>query len=394
MKEMVRLFIFTFVLIALSVFGLNNSVLAESPARHLITLYDRGTTRVFLTGATTVGDALKSQKIVLDKRDTVEPSVDAKLIASSYYVNIYRARPVVVVDGSIRIKTVSSHQTAQQIASDVGITIYDEDTTTLTPLTDLVNDGAGLELTIVRATPINLNLYSNETVIRTQAKTVGEMLKEKGITLRSSDRVSVPLTTAISSNMDIQVWREGAQTIAVDQPIPFAIRIIYDVNQPIGYRAIQTPGVLGNRSITYQVVIKDDVEISRVQIASIVTKNPAEQTEVIGLYNNGSGLTKAKGAQYWTDSKGVSHRETYYDLNMSAAMQSCGQGGYYTVRPDGAKADADGYVIVAADYAIYPKCSIVETSLGAAKVYDTGGFVARYPYGFDLATDWSTPDGI
>ena len=74
-------------------------------------------------------------------------------------------------------------------------------------------------------------------------------------------------------------------------------------------------------------------------------------------------------------------------------MQSCGQGGRYNVRPDGAKVDAQGYIIVAGNYARYPKCSIVETSLGLAKVYDTGGFVARFPDGFDLATDWSLPDG-
>jgi hypothetical protein len=75
-------------------------------------------------------------------------------------------------------------------------------------------------------------------------------------------------------------------------------------------------------------------------------------------------------------------------------MQSCGQGGRYLVRPDGAKVDDQGYIIVAANYSSYPKCSIVETSLGLAKVYDTGGFAARFPYGFDLATDWSTADGM
>jgi hypothetical protein len=140
--------------------------------------------------------------------------------------------------------------------------------------------------------------------------------------------------------------------------------------------------------------IKDGVEISRVELANIITRGPTEQTEVIGLYNDGSGLTKSKGAQYFTDSKGVSHRETYYDLNMSVVMQACGQGGHYSVRPDGAKVDNQGYIIVAANYSIYPRCSMIETSLGAGKVYDTGGFAARIPYGFDLATDWSTVDGL
>lgn len=381
-------------LIAVCAIGLGTAVHAQDEDSRLITVYDHGVTRVFLTKEKTLGKALQSENIELDRHDTVEPTVDQTLVASNYKVNIYRARPVVVVDGAIRIKTVSAYQTARQIAKDVGVTIYDEDTTTLTPLTDFVNDGAGLQLTIIRATPITLDLYGQKTKTRTQEKTVGEMLQQKNITLGKNDHVSLPDDTKISQGILVRIWREGAQTISVNQPIPFVSRIVYDADRPIGYRVIQGKGLVGSESTSYQVVVKDGTEVSRVEIANIVTRNPTRQTEVIGIHNDGSGLTKAKGAQHWTDSKGVSHRETYYDLNMSTAMQSCGQGGYYSVRPDGAKVDAQGYIIVAGNYSIYPKCSVVETSLGPAKVYDTGGFVSRYPTGFDIATDWSNPDGI
>ena len=394
---MVWRFILTPLAIIISVFVVgiaSSAVHAQDSDKRLITVYDRGTTKVFLTKDTTLAEALKDEHIDVDVHDAVEPALSSELLASNYKVNIYRARPVVVVDGATRIKTVSPYQSAQQIAKDVGITINPEDTTTLEPLTDFANDGAGLKLTITRAIPITLDLYGRRTEIRTQAKTVKAMLIEKQLMLGVNDRVSVPLSTPITAGMEIRIWREGKQTISQDEAVPYSSQIIYDADRPIGYRAIQTKGVAGNRSITYGLEIKEGVEISRVEIANIVTLNPVNQIEVIGIYNNGSGLTQGKGAQYWTDSKGVSHRETYYDLNMSVAMQSCGQGGYYTVRPDGAKVDAQGYIIVAANYALYPKCSMVETSLGPAKVYDTGGFVSRYPTGFDLATDWSTKDGI
>jgi len=392
---MVWRFILTLMLVVVSasIVGLGNSVLAKDEKGRLISVYDRGTTRVFLSKEKTLGEALKAENIELDARDTVEPSTKEVLVASSYKVNIYRARPVVVVDGAIRLKTVSPYQTAAQIAKDVGVTVYDEDITTLKPLTDFITDGAGLELTITRAKTVVLDLYGKKTEVRTQAKMVGDMLTEKNIILGDKGRVSVSRETPISQGMNVRIWREGVQTVSIDQDIPVLSRIVYDIDQPIGYRAVQTPGVPGIRSITYQLNIKDGVEISRVEIANIITRNPTEQTEVIGLLNNGSGLTKSKSAQYFTDSKGVSHRETYYDLNMSVVMQSCGQGGRYSVRPDGAKVDAQGYIIVAANYSIYPRCSMIETSLGAGRVYDTGGFAARIPYGFDLATDWSTADG-
>ncbi|HEY8992503.1 MAG TPA: ubiquitin-like domain-containing protein [Candidatus Microsaccharimonas sp.] len=391
---MVWRFVSILLLLVISLLGVSKAVQAQDANKHLITVYDRGTKQVFLTTEKTLGKALKSKDIQLDARDTVEPALTQELVASDYKVNIYHARPVVVVDGAIRVKTVSPYQTPQQIAKDVGITIYDEDRATLQPLTDFVSDGAGLQLTIVRATPIILDLYGNKTEIRTQAKTVGEMLKEKNIVLGEKGRASLPLETPITSGLELRVWKEGIQTVSIVQAIPVTRQIVYDADRPIGYRAVQTEGTPGIRSIAYQLEIKDGVEISRMEIANIITRNPTQQIEVIGLRNDGAGLTKSKGAQFWTDSKGVSHRETYYDLNMRVVMQSCGQGGYYSVRPDGAKVDADGYIIVAANYSNYPKCSIVETSLGPAKVYDTGGFAARYPNGFDLATDWSSADGI
>ena len=381
-------------LVACVFFGMHPPVLArEVRGRTLITVYDRGQSTAFLTDAHTLGDALTKEGIQLDPRDTVEPSRNEELVASEYKVNVYRARPVVIIDGSVRVKTVSPYQTAERIAEDAGFTLASEDKATLSASTDYVYDGAGLTLVIHRSIAVTLDLYGRRVELRTQARTVKEMLEEKRIRLGEADHTIPDLSTPITSGMSLRVWREGKQTISVDQAIPFSREIVYDADRPIGYRATQRAGTNGMRTQTYEVEIKDGKEISRVELADVVTREPVKQVEVIGIYNNGTGLTQSKGAQYWTDSKGISHRETYYDLDMSRVMQSCGQGGYYTVRPDGAKVDRDGYILIAANYGNYPKCSLVETSLGMGKVYDTGGFAAKHPHGFDLATDWSTRNG-
>jgi resuscitation-promoting factor RpfB len=384
----------TCVLVVASVVGVGAFAYAQTGDKHLMTVYDRGETRVFFSDAETIRDALGAQGITLDARDTVEPGLDEELVAPEYKVNIYRARPVIIVDGPVRVKTVSPFQTAQQIARDVGITVYDEDFASVKPLSNFVTDGAGLEMTVIRATTIVLDLFGKKTEVRTQAKTVGDLLDEKAITLGENGRVSLPEETVIVAGMELRIWREGKQTVTVDEAIAPSSQIVYDADRPYGYRAVQAEGRPGNRSITYELEVRDGVEISRVEIANIVTQAAGNRTEVIGIRNDGTGLTKSKGAQQFTDSKGVTHRETYYDLNMRVVMQSCGQGGRYSVRPDGAKVDAQGYVIIAANYANYPKCSIVETSLGPGKVYDTGGFAQSHPYGFDLATDWTAADGI
>lgn len=361
---------------------------------HLLIVYDRGEKRSFISKQATIGEALAAQHIEIDARDFVEPSRDEELVAPDYHVNIYRARPVVVVDGAKRIQTVSAHQTPVQIARDVGVTLYPEDLATLRPATDLVADGAGLVLEFTRATSLTLDLYGTKNTVRTQADTVGEMLVEKGIDLAEEGNLSVDSNTKIVQGMTVRIWREGVQTVSANEEISFGNRIVYDADRPYGYRAVQTAGQPGMRQVTYQVEVRGGQEVSRQELASVTLTEPTEQIEVIGLFNDGSGLSKSRGALHRTDSNGVSHRETYYDLPMNIVMGSCGQGGYYTVRPDGAKVDRDGYILVAANYAIYPKCSIVETSMGLGKVYDTGGFVLRHPHGFDLATDWTRADGI
>lgn len=366
---------------------------ATDTESRLISVYDQGVDYSFLTKETTIGAALREAGITLDDHDSVEPSREEGLVAATYQINIYRARPIIVVDGPVRFKILSAHQTAEQIASDAGIPLKDEDRTDFSLATNFTSDGAGQILTISRAREITLDLYGKTTPLRTQAATIQELLEEKNITLAAPDRLSHPTTAPIHEGMSIRIWREGVQTLSVEEDIAPPLRLIYDLNQPLGYRAVQSAGTVGLRTITYQVEIRDGEELSRVRLSAVTTREPKEQTEVIGLRNDGRGLTAAKGAQYFTDSRGVSHRETYYDLPMNVVMSACGQGGYYTVRPDGAKIDRDGYVIIAANYSNYPRCSIVETSLGPGKVYDTGGFAARHPHGFDLATDWTNQNG-
>ena len=94
----------------------------------------------------------------------------------------------------------------------------------------------------------------------------------------------------------------------------------------------------------------------------------------------GDVLSKSKGVV-----NGPSGRETYYNLNMTSVINSMRRAGYseaeypYWVREDGVKM-LGNYVMVAAN--------IIESSLGAAIVCDTGGFVKHHPTQIDVAVTW------
>lgn len=247
----------------------------------LITVHDSGVDRAFMTRAATLRQALQQANFTLDPKDTVEPSLDSQLVAANYEVNVYRARPITIIDGAVRQKVLSSARTADQIAKVASITLYPEDTTNLDVNTG-VNGDAGLQMTITRATPFTFTLYGKTLTARTQAKTVGAMLKEKNITLDKDDRVSVDQSASITPDLTVRVWREGKQTITVDEPVPFTTDQVKDADQPVGYKQVQTPGASGSQSVTYEVTIQDGKEVSRNKIASIVTKETVKQVEVIG----------------------------------------------------------------------------------------------------------------
>lgn len=103
---------------------------------------------------------------------------------------------------------------------------------------------------------------------------------------------------------------------------------------------------------------------------------------------SGEVLSKSKGVV-----NGPSGRETYYNLNMTKVVNAMRRAGYseaeypYWVREDGVKMLGQ-YVIVAANYAIRPKGTILESSLGLAIVCDTGGFVKNNPTQIDIAVTW------
>ena len=254
----------------------------NAPAGKLVTIHDRGTEKVILSQSETIGDALKEAGITVDNKDAVEPALTEKMVASDYQVNIYRARPVVIVDGNTKTKVITPYQTASQIAEHAGVKLYAEDVTKIERTDNIVAEGAGLRLIIDRAVPFTFTLYGNTTTVRTQADTVGAMLTEKGIKLGQNDKSSLPADTKITDNLAVKVWREGKQTITATEEINFEIQKIEDVDREASYRAVKTAGVKGSRNATYEVVIQDGKEVSRTEIASLVTKQPEKQVEVVG----------------------------------------------------------------------------------------------------------------
>ena len=256
---------------------------AAKAGEKLVTIYDRGAEKTIVTKARTIREALKLAKFSSDERqDVVEPSLDSEMVAEKYNINIFRARPITIVDGNKRLKVTTAEQTPALIAKAAGIEVFEEDKTTLSNSDNMAVDGANMVMKIDRASMVNFVLYGKESVIRTHAKTVGELLKEKNIDPKKDDTLSVDRSAKIIPGMKIELWRNGKQTITAEEDVKFEVEKVQDANRDSGYREIKQVGENGKKNVTYEVEMKNGTEVSRKEIASVVTKEPKKQIEIVG----------------------------------------------------------------------------------------------------------------
>ena len=262
---------------------------AAKAGEKLVTIYDRGAEKTIVTKARTIREALKLAKFSIDERqDVVEPSLDSEMVAEKYNINIFRARPITIVDGNKRLKVTTAEQTPALIAKAAGIEVFEEDKTTLSNSDNMAVDGANMVMKINRASMVNFVLYGKEFVIRTHAKTVGELLKEKNIDPKKDDTLSVDRSAKIISGMKIELWRNGKQTITAEEDVKFEVEKVQDANRDSGYREVKQAGVNGKKNVTYEIEMKNGVEVSRKEIASVVTKEPKKQIEIVGTKSSTS----------------------------------------------------------------------------------------------------------
>lgn len=250
----------------------------------LVAIHDRGARRVVRVTAGTVGEVLDIVSVEIGEGDRVEPGLDGVIAGHDFNINIFRARPVLVVDGMSKTRVMTAAQTAEDIVGAAGVELLDQDEAEVRIAHNLIEAGTNIEVVVLRSRMIRLNFYGALTEVRTRAGTVGEFLDERGIGVE--DFVSKPRHTPIEDGMELEIWRNGANLVVVEEEIDFSVEQVRDFDRERGYRRVTEYGQVGKRLVTYEVEMQDGVEVSRRMIEKIVVREPRTQREVIGMRVN------------------------------------------------------------------------------------------------------------
>lgn len=236
----------------------------------------------------TVGTLLRKLHIKLNQGDVVEPAARTVINQDQFRINIYRAVPVQIVDGSKHTFALSAAKTPRAVAQQTGANLYPEDSVATDPAQDFIRTGAlGTQVTVNRATAINVDLYGTPVVLRTHAKTVGELIKEKGIKLIKDDKVVPAPDTPLTPGQPVSFIRTGTKTETVTEEIAMQVQTINDPSLAYGTKAIRQQGSPGQQVVTYQIALTNNVETSRTVIQKVINKAPVTQIEVRGTNLSG-----------------------------------------------------------------------------------------------------------
>ncbi len=298
MVPVVTLVILSFLTMVGSVL-LGSRTIGASDA-HVVQLTLDGKKQTVPTRANTVQDFLTRAKVTLQDGDIVEPAPDTPIDDDNFRINVYRARPVTIFDGDKRIQALSAATTARSVAAQVGIEVYPEDNLKQEISSNVLRDQViGDKITIDRATPANLNLYGTPVTIRTHAKTVAELLKEKNIILGSGDTVQPDAGTIISANIQVFVTRSGTQIVTVEEPIGMTTQTVEDLTLSFGTTAVRQKGSDGKKVVTYQLDLQNGKEVARHVIQEVRTLEPVTQIiargKAISIPEDKSTLMAAAG---------------------------------------------------------------------------------------------------
>ena len=250
---------------------------------HMISIFDEDDRINVRSDAQDVREALERAEITLNDGDKVEPSLDEKISSEDFNINIYRAHDFIVLDGKHRVHVKTASMNPEDIATDAGIELLEADVVKLAPFGNFLESGNSFAYQVVRAKVVHLNYYGEQLNLRTQAKTVGAFLAEQKIDTNSEKNwVSVPLDSVVKDGTSFSIQPQGKQTITVNETVAFGETITQDYDLEYGKRQVIKAGKNGAKKVTYEVDMKDGVELSRQKISEIITEQPITQEVKVG----------------------------------------------------------------------------------------------------------------
>lgn len=284
-----RLIFVTIIFIALA-FGLTARVRSRremmTANTRVVTVYIDGQKRTIASNAATVKDLLAQLKTPISAQDKTEPTRSSLIQGTAFTINVYRARPITVVDGANNYTVTTAERSPKRIAEVAGFETKPEDEFGFKRSDDQYEGTPGTQMVIKRSKTITFDLYGTASSLNTNENTVGDLLEKRGLTLDPQDEVNVPLAARVVEGMTVSIARVTKDVETVEEVATFAEEQIRDAQQPTSYRKVETPGKNGKKLVTYEIKTRNGGAPERTVLKEVIIEQPVKQVVVVGAKSN------------------------------------------------------------------------------------------------------------
>ncbi|MDH4207309.1 MAG: ubiquitin-like domain-containing protein [Anaerolineae bacterium] len=212
-------------------------------------------------------------------------------------IQILRAVPITVRDGSVPMTVQTTASTVAQALYEEGILLYLGDGVTPSLGTQI---SAGVQIYIQRSKPVVILADGRRIKARTHAQTLEEVLREESIELVGKDYTTPDLEAEVYDNMVVQVTRVQEQVVLEEEPIPFETVWQPDGELELDKQRLDQSGFAGAKRRLVRIVYENGVETERVTEDEWVETPPTTETIAYGTKIVIRELQTAEGPiSYW-----------------------------------------------------------------------------------------------
>lgn len=230
------------------------------------------------TTQNTIGGALVQNDIVLDKNDITEPPIDTYLSGKTTEVRVIRAIPVLISDNGQTWSAFSAYTEPADILKQLNVEVFPEDRVSAELIMDPAAEGAIGQKVIIERAPV-FTIYVDDTtkVVRSWVTNVSDLLLEKGISLGVNDIVEPGKTATLAGVSEITVTRINYADVTENETIEYTTSSYYDFNMYRGQTKIIQDGQSGTKSVSYHIVYRNGLEVSRTINSTEIVSNPIKK---------------------------------------------------------------------------------------------------------------------
>ncbi|MFU1796732.1 ubiquitin-like domain-containing protein [Paenibacillus azoreducens] len=296
-----------------------------------------------------------------------------------------RKQVYLVVDG--QVKSIQTHKSVlQEVLEEQAISVKPHDQISM-PLGGPLEDGD--KVVIDRAVPVQLKVDGSTKNWYTTKDTVGDAIKEMGVALKETDKVTPALTEPVTDKTDIRIVRINKQIVEREESLPFRVIKTSDPSLAKGeVRVIQkgTPGVMvqhiekvyhDGQMVSKRMVDKEVKSKTLDKVIAVGTKKPAPvvvQTAVVKPTSTSTVKTSKAVSSNNRANKAGANFQYKKMIHVSMTAYSAGEPGIGTRTATGTRV-TEGRTIAVDPKVIPLGWWVYIEGVGYRRAEDTGGAI-------------------